>query len=295
MRFTPGATAEPRSADHAVIDLLRVDGPQSIGELAASLGVTATAVRQRLDRLMRQGLVARETMGGRRGRPAHAYSLTDAGQRVGGDNFRDLSLVLWREIRSIRDPAVRSGLLGRIGASLASLHRDTVTGETPGDRLEGVAALLQRSNISCTVDHVTDDQCADKRPAVVHAVGDHACDSVAPGSGEARAQTSCLAVLTSYACPYPDLAEEDRGICAAERLMIEEIVGSPVRLSECRLDGGSCCRFTVAESDSGRSAPCPDDLRQDDRRQADLDPRESFPAASSRTVSGTAADLPDPD
>jgi hypothetical protein len=56
-----------------------------------------------------------------------------------------------------------------------------------------------------------------------------------------------LPVLTTYACPYPDLAEEDRGICAAERVMLEELVGVPVKLSECRLDGGSCCRFTAGE------------------------------------------------
>ena len=55
---------------------------------------------------------------------------------------------------------------------------------------------------------------------------------------------------------YPDLAEADRGICAAERSMIEELVGDAVRLSECRLDGGSCCRFTVgaAVGSSGVSA-----------------------------------------
>ena len=55
-----------------------------------------------------------------------------------------------------------------------------------------------------------------------------------------------LPVLVSYTCPYPELAEQDRGICAAERLMLQELVGSPVQLSECRLDGGSCCKFTAA-------------------------------------------------
>jgi DeoR family transcriptional regulator, suf operon transcriptional repressor len=205
---------QPRAADTAVLDLLRVEESLGVGELATALGVTATAVRQRLDRLMRLGLVERSAIGGRRGRPSHAYRLTAAGRRVGGDNFHDLALVLWREIRGIRDAQVRRGLLGRIGSALAAMHKHDVQGASVAERLRGVAGILGRRNIACTVE--TDGR-----------------------------DGAALPVLTSYACPYPDLAEEDRGICAAERRMIEELVGESVRLSECRLDGGSCCRFTA--------------------------------------------------
>jgi predicted ArsR family transcriptional regulator len=167
---------------------------------------------------MRSGLVERQAVGGRRGRPSHAYSLTEQGRRVGGDNFRDLAIVLWREIRSVKDPLVRRGLLGRIGSGLADIDRDSVVGTTPAERLGGVAELLRQRQIACGV--------------------------------EARADGG-LPVLTTYSCPYPDLAEADRGICAAERSMIEELVGDAVRLSECRLDGGSCCRFTVGAGTGG--------------------------------------------
>ena len=80
---------DQRATDAAVIELLRVDSTLEIGDLAEALGVTATAIRQRLDRLMRSGLVERKTVARPRGRPAHAYSLTADGRRYGGDNFRD--------------------------------------------------------------------------------------------------------------------------------------------------------------------------------------------------------------
>lgn len=216
MRVAP-EPARSSSSDAALLEFLRVEGAAGVGDLATALGVTATAVRQRLERLMKAGLVERsggdKPLG--RGRPAHRYSLTEKGRRSGGDNFRDLALVLWREIRGIREPDVRRGLLSRIGSAMAGVYRDSVVGTSPAARLERVAELLRERQLSCSV-------------AAVDASGG-------------------LPVLTTYACPYPDLAEQDRGICAAERQMLEDLVGANVKLSECRLDGGSCCRFTAGE------------------------------------------------
>lgn len=198
--------------DGPLLEMLRVEKSVSIGELEAGLGVTATAVRQRLDRLMRAGIVERSTVSRGRGRPSHAYSLTDKGRRLGGDNFHDLAMVLWREIRAVRDPSLRQGLLSRIATSMAGMYRDRVSGSSPQERLESAAAILRERQISCAVAAGPDD----------------------------------MSVLTSFTCPYPDLAEKDRGICSAERLMLQELVGAPVQLSECRLDGSSCCKFTAA-------------------------------------------------
>lgn len=211
----PPAARDTRKNDAATIDLFRKSEPLGIGELSKALGVTATAVRQRLERLMSAGLVERSTVSRPRGRPAHAYRLTTAGQKMGGDNFRDLAITLWREVRSVRDPSTRSGLLRRIGTALAATYRDRIKGSDTAERLESVAALFRERDICCSVDLAAGDE--------------------------------RLPVLTSHSCPYPDLADEDRGICAAERLMLQELLGADVRLAECRLDGDKTCRFVVAE------------------------------------------------
>ena len=211
---------EPRSSDAALIELLLRETMLGVGAIASRLGVTATAVRQRLDRLMTAGLVARSTpaaTGSRqRGRPSHVYSLTEKGRRTGGDNFHDLAIVLWREIREIRDPSVRQGLIRRIGTAMAGVYRGQLSGDSPASRLERMAGLFRDRDISCSF-----------------AAAD-------PAHGG-------LPVLTSHACPYPDLAEQDRGICAAERVMLQDLVGATVRLAACRLDGGVCCQFTAGE------------------------------------------------
>jgi predicted ArsR family transcriptional regulator len=50
-------------------------------------------------------------------------------------------------------------------------------------------------------------------------------------------------VLRQHSCPYYELAEADRGICALERKMLEKVLGLALRLSQCRLDGDRSCDF----------------------------------------------------
>ena len=197
-----------QNSDVTILDLLRNAGSMKISELAGATKVTATAVRHKLNRLMGQGLVDREATRSGRGRPSHRYVLTDRGRRQAGSNFVDLALVLWKEIRAVKDPEVRRGLYQRIARNMAGMYGGQFTGTTTAERMQSVAAVFAERKV----------------PLVVE-------------------QSGKLPVLTALACPYPQLAEQDRGICAMERMMFEELVGSGVRLSECRLDGDTCCRF----------------------------------------------------
>ena len=178
------------------------------------MGVTPTAVRQRLARLMAHGLVDREVVRTGRGRPAHRYALTDKGRRQTGANFVDLALALWQEVRAIDDPHVRRGLLERIAKRMAAMYGPQVNGRTTSERMESVSRIFADRDV----------------PFVV------------------EAESGSLPVLTALACPYPELAEQDRSICAMERMVFSELVGSGLRLADCRLDGDECCRFETART-----------------------------------------------
>ncbi len=199
------------SSDVGILDLLRKAGPLGVAQLAEAAQVTATAVRQRLVRLMAQGLVDREIARAPRGRPAHRYRLTEKGRRQTGANFVDLALALWNEVREIKDPQVRRGLLERVARRMADMYASQVQGSTTTERMRGVSRLFAERNVPFEVE-----------------------DS--PNS---------LPVLTAVACPYPELAERDRGICALERMMFSELVGDGLKLANCRLDGDDCCRFAA--------------------------------------------------
>ena len=74
-----------------------------IGELTEKLGVTATAVRQRIDRLLEQGLIGREKVVEGRGRPTFRYRLTVEGYRRSGADPVALADAMWREILALPD------------------------------------------------------------------------------------------------------------------------------------------------------------------------------------------------
>jgi predicted ArsR family transcriptional regulator len=200
------------SSDSVLLDCLRRRGGVTISELVAEMGVTATAVRQRLARLMSEGLIQRETERQARGRPNHRYSLTAKGEEFSGTNFGDLAIVLWEEVKAVEDPVVRRGLLKRIADRFVARYRGHVSGDSLADRMASLARLMGEREIPFEVD----------------------------SSGQ-------LPVLSALACPYPELAKHDRGVCTMEKLMLSEVLGESVRLSECRLDGGTCCTFTPNE------------------------------------------------
>ena len=77
-------SVEAPNSDADLLDLIRIAGPLSVTELADAMEVTATAVRQRLTRLMGQSMIQREAIRAGRGRPKHRYSLTDKGLRANG-------------------------------------------------------------------------------------------------------------------------------------------------------------------------------------------------------------------
>jgi DeoR family suf operon transcriptional repressor len=224
----PPAKPVTSTSDNALLDEMRRTGSASVSQLVTATGVTATAVRQRLHRLMASGLVCRATVDQSlsagsedssnrlpksRGRPSHRYSLTEKGIHQAGTNYADLVMVLWQEIRSIPDPEIKRGLLQRLAVRLAAHYKNSVEGTTMDQRLTSLVGLLAEREVPFEFN-----------------------------------QSEKLPVLTALACPYPELAAQDRGVCAMEKMLFSELLGASVQLTSCRLDGASCCTFEPVNS-----------------------------------------------
>jgi predicted ArsR family transcriptional regulator len=199
------------SSDRFLLDLIRRHGPLTVAEMGDRLGVTPTAVRNRLTRLVESGMVERRSEQGGRGRPKHTYQASVAANKRLGQNYADLVVILWDEMmRNVEDRKLRRFLFGRITERLAELYRSQVTGVEWERRLVQLGTVLHDRGIETEV---------------------------------TRGDGGSLPVLKQHSCPYYELAEADRAVCALERKMYEKVLGRGLRLSHCRLDGHRSCDF----------------------------------------------------
>lgn len=187
-------------------DLNRL-GKASIREIGTAMNVTATAVRQRLVRLQVAGLISRSVIRNGRGRPHHAYSLTPAGLRHLGDNYSDLAMILWRELKRIPDQGIQLEVTNRIRDAMVQRFGRS-GGQTVTERLNGlVATLLDR------------------------------------GFDVESVEENGLRMLRENSCPYQELAAQDRSVCDMELQVFESVLGASLLRTKCCLDGHNCCEF----------------------------------------------------
>ena len=199
------------SSDRPLLDLIRRQGPISIAVLVEQLGVTPTAIRNRLSRLVESGMVERQAETGGRGRPKFTYQASVAAHKRLGQNYADLALVLWDELmHAVEDRKLRRLLFGRVIDKLADQYRSEVRGDEWQGRMVELGSILAERGIETEVTDATAES---------------------------------LPILRQHSCPYYALAEVDRAVCSLERKMFEKVLGRSLRLSRCRLDGHRSCDF----------------------------------------------------
>ncbi|MFN9234694.1 MAG: helix-turn-helix transcriptional regulator [Planctomyces sp.] len=197
--------------DREILEYLHQSEGVDVQSLCDLLGVTRTAVRQRISRLEAAGLIVSELQGQSRGRPRNVYRVTAEGLHALGENYRQLAVVLWEAITGFEDEAVRMRLLGRVRDVLSERFRRQLGNcENLDDRLDLLASEMKSSGFNVESDH-----------------------------------QGGLRILRETSCPFPMLAEVDDAICQVERQVLEQVLGAPVEVrSRCR-DGHGCCEFQV--------------------------------------------------
>ena len=195
--------------DRECLDWLRRHENGSIRELCKDFSVTTTAIRQRLTRLMDHGLITRTTVPPEgRGRPRHAYQITENGLKDLGNNYGDLARILWKEVKQIDNDAARQQVIAGIRSALVAHYSAQVGDGSITERFTRLAQSMVDGGYDVELD-----------------------------------ERNGLPILREKNCPYPDLASCDPEICNLEQDVFSEVLGTPLELTTCWRDGEDCCEF----------------------------------------------------
>lgn len=196
------------TSDRTFLDQLHRLGSGTISEICQSVGVTATAIRQRLLRLQGQGFVSRVMVRSGRGRPHFVYQVSESGLNQLGENYSDLALILWQEMQSIEEPVLRQRVVRRVRESMVRRYGRSDHSRPLPDRLRQLQASLMDRGFDVEIDT----------------------------SGD-------LPILRENSCPYQELASADAGICELEQEVFGDVLGTKMTLTKCCRDGHHCCEF----------------------------------------------------
>jgi predicted ArsR family transcriptional regulator len=191
-----------------VLALLR-RASRTVDELARALGLTDNAVRAHLATLERDGLVRQEGLRRGAGKPAYAYDLTPAAERL--------------------FPSAYGPLLDQLLAVLAE--------RLPSDQVE---AILRQTGRRLAATAPPAPPAADLRARVERALA--LLDSLG-GLAELEEREGKY-VIQGYRCPLAAVVPDHPAACLLAEALLADAVGAPVREC-CERGERPCCRFEI--------------------------------------------------
>ncbi|HEU0131510.1 MAG TPA: metalloregulator ArsR/SmtB family transcription factor [Mycobacteriales bacterium] len=205
------AGTEVRTRERVAGLLLRTGGATA-ADLGQELGLSPAAVRRHLDAMLADGTVAEHDAAhtGRRGRPAKAYALTDAGREAFPHAYDTLAASALRFLAATGGEAVVRQFADARVAELEQRYAD-VAAAPVAERPERLAEALSRDGYAATA---------------------------APGE------------VCQHHCPVQHVAAEFPQLCEAETAFFSRLLGTPVHRLTTIAHGDSCCTATVSNERS---------------------------------------------
>lgn len=185
-----------------VLRAIQLRGKARVNDVAADLGVSASAVRQHLGQLEASGAVRTDKVRDGVGRPYHVYSVTPQGHQLFHNDYGDLARFLLEEVSEMEEPRTFHEVLNRVGQRLAETYRGEIQGGSLAERMQALSEWLERRGVPARIDRIE-------------------------GGYELR----------SYGCPYHNVAIDNHAVCEIERQVMARLLSADVRRVHCILNG----------------------------------------------------------
>jgi len=211
---------KPRNTREHIILELKQSGSLTTKDLAESVGISNTAVRQVLNALQAESIVESRPVRRGQGRPSHVYSLTQSGHDLFPDAYDTLAMELLESLREVGGEEMVRGLMAKQIEKKEERYRVLMEGRSVGEKLARLRQLLDR----------------DGYMAEVVAEGDKSL------------------ALMEHNCPIQRIAEEHPELCAHEMRLMARLLGVDLQRTQHILSGDHCCCFELDEAEENDPA-----------------------------------------
>ena len=212
--LTPMTDAKQKQTRNAILNALKMDGPQTATMLADQRNLTPMAVRLHLYALEEEGLVAANSRAEGRGRPKKFWTLTDAAARIFPDAHQGLAVEM---IDSVR------GLFGEDGLNRVIDKHSEVQKQKYKQALESLSALKDKA-VRLAELRTTEGYMAEAKP---------------DGNDW---------LLIENHCPICSAADQCRRLCANELSVFKHALGERVSITreDHILSGARRCTYRIS-------------------------------------------------
>jgi predicted ArsR family transcriptional regulator len=202
-----------------IIERLKMQGGQTVEDLAKSLNVTRTAVTSHLAALTAEGLVARQGFRPGRRRPSVLYVLTPAADRLFPKSYDDFAEALLKEIGK-GGPARVRGLLRKVADQWIARDLPRVRDLRGRERLERATEILAERGFMPALEPTREG----------YLLREHNCPAI------------------RLAVAYPE-------VCDMVHRWLEALFGTALTRTRCLRQGDPFSAYTMQAPPGARGAP----------------------------------------
>lgn len=199
------------SQQQVLSQLLDHKSGATLDELAASVGLSRTAVNQHLIVLEREGYVRKDTPRKSGGRPQHIYVLTEQGTNLFPKQYSWFSKLLIETLRDQVGEEKVGEFMYELGVKKSAMLIPRLVGKNRTERIAEIVKIMNETGFQARTVAAADP---DKFPRV-----------------------ECMN------CVYHDLSKDYPEVCRFDIGFLSGLMGAEVEHQACMQRGGTACRF----------------------------------------------------
>ncbi|WP_284141672.1 winged helix-turn-helix transcriptional regulator [Virgibacillus sp. LDC-1] len=204
------------STKERILLTLKKCNEMTIDEITAFFPISDIAVRKHVRELEKQGLVKKNTIKQKIGRPYHTYSLSKLGHDTFPNQYEQLPVELLQDLEEMQGKDAVLALLNKRAAREKTDLQAELTADNIQDKATEMAKLQEKKGYMIEVEQIEDG----------------------------------LVEIRNYHCPIANIASSYQQVCNNEKKMYEEIFAdSEVIAHTCITDGEPLCKWTIKKKE----------------------------------------------